>query len=245
MTVGSRTIQTRQMNIRTFVHKLTEAEFLIPSFQREFVWRPEDIIRLWDSLYRFYPIGSILYWKTSIRLHIHRELGGWILSDHHQAVKERKEWVYILDGQQRATSLLVSLFGLKTRGEGQKAWGDALFFDATTATFFFEKALNRRRREVNDAFLIRLGDALDTAPDQDEGLESEPGYLPFIKDNLRQLHRVFTDYNLSLIRLQGYDIPAVREIFERINQEGKELTSMDLMIARTFQDYAYLVEDDL
>ncbi|MFO7987747.1 MAG: hypothetical protein R6U38_17935 [Desulfatiglandaceae bacterium] len=102
-----------------------------------------------------------------------------------------------------------------------------------------------RRREVNDAFLIRLGDALDGAPDQNEDLESEPGYLPFIKDNLRQLHRVFTDYSLSLIRLQGYDIPAVREIFERINQEGKQLKSMDLMIARTFQDYAYLVEDDL
>ncbi|MFO7987746.1 MAG: DUF262 domain-containing protein [Desulfatiglandaceae bacterium] len=139
MTVGSRTIQTEQINIQAFVHKLREAEFLIPSFQREFVWRPEDIIRLWDSLYRFYPIGSILYWRTHIRLHIHRELGGWILSDRHQALKERKEWVYILDGQQRATSLLVSLFGLKTRGEGQKAWGDVLFFDATTATFFLPR----------------------------------------------------------------------------------------------------------
>ena len=140
MTVGRRTIQTRQMNIRTFVHKLTEAEFLIPSFQREFVWRPEDIIRLWDSLYRFYPIGSILYWKTDIRLHIHRELGGWILPDCDTRTREQKKWVYILDGQQRATSLLVSLFGLKTRGGGGKPFDDALFFDAATGACFFSGA---------------------------------------------------------------------------------------------------------
>ncbi|MFO7783301.1 MAG: hypothetical protein ACQET7_04605 [Thermodesulfobacteriota bacterium] len=59
------------------------------------------------------------------------------------------------------------------------------------------------------------------------------------------MHRVFKDYNLSFIHLTGFDIPAVREIFERINQEGKDLNSMDLMIARTFKNYAYLVEEDL
>ena len=66
-----------------------------------------------------------------------------------------------------------------------------------------------------------------------------------IADNLYQLSRVFTDYNMSFIHITGFDIPAVREIFERINQEGKDLSSMDLMIARTFRNYAYLVEEDL
>ena len=133
-------IRTEEANIKDFVHKLKKAEFLIPSFQREFVWDREDIIKLWDSLYRFYPIGSILYWKTDIRLHIHRELGGWILPDCDTRTREQKKWVYILDGQQRATSLLVSLFGLKTRGGGGKAFDDALFFDATTGAFFFSGA---------------------------------------------------------------------------------------------------------
>jgi putative glutamine amidotransferase len=44
---------------------------------------------------------------------------------------------------------------------------------------------------------------------------------------------------------RGFDIPAVREIFERINQEGRRLNSMDLMIARTFRNYDYMVEDHL
>lgn len=245
MSVECRVIRTEEIRLKDFVYKLKKAEFLIPSFQREFVWEPQDILRLWDSLFRFYPIGSILYWKTDIRLHIHRQLGGWILPDSDTSLRKRKEWVYILDGQQRATSLLVSLFGLKTAGGGRKPCDDALFFDATTATFFLAEAWNRRRREVQEAFLFRLRDVMDSVSGWDQGLERVPGYDPEIGENLHQLRRVFTDYTLSLIRLEGYDIPAVRDIFERINQEGKDLKSMDLMIARTFQNYAYMVEEDM
>ena len=245
MTLADRIIETEAMNLRDFVRKLTDGEFLIPSFQREFVWDPQDIIKLWDSLYRFYPIGSILYWNTDIRLNIHRNIGGDLRTNGRDKANERTEWVYILDGQQRATALLISLFGLSTRGIARSSYVPALYFDAVSGTFFFEDMLGRRRREVPDAFLIRLGEALEWGPKGGPVIEDQPGYDPAIQGHLNQLRRVFTDYNLSLIRIQGFDIPAVREIFERINQEGKDLQSMDLMIARTFQNYAYLVEDDV
>jgi hypothetical protein len=77
-----------------------------------------------------------------------------------------------------------------------------------------------------------------------ERVSFESDGSPIIEKNVRQLARVFSDYNLSLIHIKGFDIPAVREIFERINQEGKELSSMDIMIARTFQNYEYMVEED-
>jgi uncharacterized protein with ParB-like and HNH nuclease domain len=73
----------------------------------------------------------------------------------------------------------------------------------------------------------------------------EPLFDETIDKNIEQLTRVFSEYCLSLICIEGFDVPAVREIFERINQEGKELSSMDIMIARTFRDYEYLVEEDL
>ena len=38
-------------------------EYVLPAIQREFVWRPEQIERLFDSLMRGYPIGSFLFWK--------------------------------------------------------------------------------------------------------------------------------------------------------------------------------------
>jgi uncharacterized protein with ParB-like and HNH nuclease domain len=40
-------------------------QYVLPAIQREFVWRPEQICQLFDSLLRRYPIGSFLFWNVS------------------------------------------------------------------------------------------------------------------------------------------------------------------------------------
>ncbi len=47
---------------------LTEIEkgsIRIPNFQRDFVWRPSDMLALFDSILKGYPIGSLLLWETT------------------------------------------------------------------------------------------------------------------------------------------------------------------------------------
>jgi uncharacterized protein with ParB-like and HNH nuclease domain len=58
------------------------------------------------------------------------------------------------------------------------------------------------------------------------------------------LRYVFSDYNIPLINLGGYDIAGVCAIFERINQTGVRLKNMDILIARGFKNYATVVEED-
>lgn len=244
MSINNRRIGTEEMKIRDFVSKLASGEFLIPSFQREFVWEADDILGLWDSIFRFYPIGSILYWKTDFYLNYHRKLGGCLIGDDRVPEKDKKR-VYILDGQQRATALLGSLYARDTTVRDRGNFDCSVYFCAVTGTFFFAHAFNRRRREVNRAFLLKLGDVLEWDADFYKQMRGQRGYTPEVGNNLYQLSRVFSDYKLSFIHIQGYDIPAVRDIFVRINQEGKDLKSMDLMIARTFQNYTCMVEDDL
>ena len=128
------------------------------------------------------------------------------------------------------------------RGEG---FDYTLYFDATDESFFFAHELNRRKRNVPQGFLIRLGGMVRDDRSMMNAASREPGFGQAIEKNIGQLARIFSDYNLSLIRIKGYDISAVREIFERINQEGRALTSMDIMIARSFRNYEYLVEEDL
>lgn len=239
----NRHISVREMKVRDFTGKLAEGRFLIPSFQREFVWDQEGIIKLWESLYGFYPIGSILCWETDIRLNIHRKVGGIIFKGRSTADPGNR--VYILDGQQRATALLLPLMGRKRKIGGKEVFDYTLYFDATDESFFFAHELNRRRRNVPRGFLIRLGEIVRDHRKVMNAASREPGFNRAITKSIGQLARIFSDYNLSLIRIKGYDIPAVREIFERINQEGKALSSMDIMIARTFRDYEYLVEEDL
>ena len=75
----NREIATTEKGIVELIRMLAEKKLLIPPFQREFVWEPEDVLKLWDSLYRFYPIGSLLSWESPVYLRIHRRAGGHIL----------------------------------------------------------------------------------------------------------------------------------------------------------------------
>lgn len=240
-----RHVGVHEKKIVEFTTLLAENRILIPSFQREFVWDRDGIIKLWESIYRFYPIGSILCWETDIRLNIHRKIGGFIFNNNGAALPKQTRWVYILDGQQRATALLMPLLEGKGNVRTERDFDYSLYFDATTENFFFAHDLNRRKRKVNPAFLIPLSHMIHGGSQILERVLREPGGSPMIENHIKQLAHVFSNYNLSLIHMEGFDIPAVREIFERINREGKALSSMDVMIARTFQNYECLVEEDL
>jgi hypothetical protein len=232
----NRDIGTDDSKIMEFVEMLAKDKFLIPTFQREFVWEPENIIKLWDSVFRFYPVGSILYWETDKYLHTHRKLGGFEFPHDEDTVRKFKEWIYILDGQQRATSFLVSILGGKGRVKDEENFDYTIYFDATDATFFFAKELEKRKLKANPAFLIRLKDVPKWGFDFYKHISAESGFNQTIEGNLQQLSRIFTDYKVSLIRIKGVDVAEVCEIFERINQEGKKLDPVDIIVARTYRN---------
>lgn len=231
-----RDIGTDDLKIEPFVEKLKSDKFLIPTFQRDFVWEPENIIKLWDSIFRFYPIGSVLYWETDSYLHTHRKIGGFTFPHDEDTVRKFKEWSYILDGQQRATSLLVSMLGGKGKVKDDENFDYTLYFDATDATFFFASELEKRKKKANGAFLIRLRDVPKWKFTFYKDISTKEGFNPTIENNLQQLSRIFTDYKISLIRIKGVGVNEVCEIFERINQEGKRLDPVDIIVARTYRN---------
>ena len=239
-----REISTRETGILEFIKGLENSLYLIPPFQREFVWEPCDIIRLWESIYNFYPMGSILCWETDIKLNIHRKPGGVILDDSRE--KNKTEYIYILDGQQRATSLLFSTGrGTAAKLKNRNDFDYSLVFDCKNTEFFFAEEYRRRQRDVDPQFLIPLNDLFYEGPALIDTILKKPDFTKKIKDNLLQLQYVLNNYRLPLTFIRGFDIPAVSRIFELINREGKDLKSIDIMIARTFRNYQYLVEEDL
>lgn len=52
------------ISIYQAISSIENKEYLLPAFQREFVWSPEQIERLFDSLMQGYPISSMLFWKV-------------------------------------------------------------------------------------------------------------------------------------------------------------------------------------
>lgn len=69
----------------------------LPSIQRGFVWKPKQVEDLWDSILRGYPIGSFLFSKSGDKL-------------------------YLMDGQQRATSIFLGYYNPYNQIDSTKAW---------------------------------------------------------------------------------------------------------------------------
>ena len=87
--------------IPELVRKIIAGQLRIPSFQRGFVWDADRVAHLMDSIYKGYPFGSLLFWRTKIPLNSERKLGPFQLP----AKDPDFPTDYVLDGQQRATSI--------------------------------------------------------------------------------------------------------------------------------------------
>lgn len=118
-------------------------DIFIPGIQRPYVWEPEQIVKLFDSLMRGYPINSFLFWELQPG-----NFGDWDIYQficrfrqgniHNETATPdiNQPVVLVLDGQQRLTSLLIGLVGSytmrlkKARKATESSWfEDALYLD--------------------------------------------------------------------------------------------------------------------
>ncbi|MFG1288433.1 DUF262 domain-containing protein [Xanthobacter versatilis] len=99
----------------------------LPHIQRPFVWEEEQMLRLFDSLMRNYPIQTLLFWRTKdeIKARKFMEMVAWDadLSDFYEPnmSKEGIEKVFVLDGQQRLQTLYAIFFGAITSPDNKRA----------------------------------------------------------------------------------------------------------------------------
>jgi hypothetical protein len=84
------------MKINQILDKIDDNMIFVPAFQREYVWKRDNVKNLIDSLIKEYPTGTILTWETNDPPELK---GDWKYEDRQGAVK------ILLDGQQRVTSL--------------------------------------------------------------------------------------------------------------------------------------------
>lgn len=50
--------------IMAALSRIQHTNYVLPAIQREFVWKPEQIERPFDSLMQGYPFGTFLFWKV-------------------------------------------------------------------------------------------------------------------------------------------------------------------------------------
>lgn len=122
------------ISIAKALRQIQEHRLILPAIQREFVWKPSQVIRVFDSIMRGYPVGSFLSWRVSPETISQFKFYGFMkdysaFDSFHNPVIDiptDHENVAVLDGQQRLTALNIGLRGTYAYknhgGWSNKAW---------------------------------------------------------------------------------------------------------------------------
>ncbi|MBM3472791.1 MAG: DUF262 domain-containing protein [Armatimonadetes bacterium] len=213
----ARQVKNEYVTYAELVSDIEGGVLKIPDFQRDFDWGIERTLRLLDSLAKGYPIGSFLFWDTQEPYGSVRNIGGLALPD----TPEGRDVTYVLDGQQRITSLYAAAKGAQIEGRAYRVYCD-LSTDPSDGEFFSCHAGDPSR-------CVELSELI--GPDQ------HIAYDRLAEEARPCFNRVRDAFRLShwpVIRVKHQPLDVVCEMFERLNRGGMELDTFDIMVAKTW-----------
>lgn len=208
--------------IYNLVNRIQSGDVKIPKFQRSFVWTEEQVIRLLESIYQGYPIGSLLFWLTEQPMKSERNIGGFDLPE----TPERYPRNYVLDGQQRLTTI----YGVLNWPDKNKLHILNVYFDLEKEAFF-QNTGNMNAKCVPMNILFKTSELMKFRTQLSEFKNSD-----MLQQNIDVLYETFREYLIPVVTIKEMTIEEVCPIFERINSTGTKLNIFDLMVAATWSD---------
>jgi hypothetical protein len=221
-------------SIRKILDAVLAGGIRIPAFQRGFVWDMGRVAYLMDSIYKNYPFGSLLFWRTRMKLSTERQLGQFKLPD----PTEDYPIDYVLDGQQRLTSIF-TVFQADLPRQPTANWLD-IFFDFKAAdspqeTQFF--ALDPS--EVDPVRHFPLAVIFESVKYREATVN-----LP--KEDVARIDKLqekFKEVQIPVQVLSTEERSIVAIVFERVNRLGMELDTLQLLSAWTWNEDFDLLEN--
>ena len=203
------------LNIDNLVNKVDMNEIRLPEIQRGYVWKPTQVAGLIDSLYRGYPSGSLLLWETEGPVD---ERDAQIAGPNAEPMVKPQ---YLLDGQQRLTSLHRVLKG---HDEAR------VVFNVESEKFQIESSITKK-----DPRWLAVHDVLNGNEGIFALVTRLHEKLPEVStDELsRRIERVkkISDYAYHIEIIEGLEYEEVTDIFVRVNSKGRALKAVDLALA--------------
>ncbi|WP_261556239.1 DUF262 domain-containing protein [Frankia tisae] len=226
---------------------IAQGTLRIPRFQRPYVWRPDQMLELFDSLERGYPVGSLLVWETNLPLPSLDRVGDIAVPGPPPGAPT----AFVLDGHQR----LSTLFGTLMRPadqvvlDGQSEWIWQIFRelgDRFSREFGDRSSRNRYRHWKQTGTppaqllpmrsVLRTLDFLTFARRLQGGTESFVDFRHIGKmiDEAEQVAQRIKSYRFAVIRLQGGTLDQAVEVFSRLNSKGSPMTPQQMVSALTY-----------
>lgn len=220
------------MKIRELLDSVKLQDLVLPEFQREYVWSKEYAKQLMVSLYKKYPTGSLLFWKTDNP----PELKNTTIP--HDKIGTIN---VILDGQQRLTTLFLLMRNdippYYTEDEIEKDPRN-LYFNIKTGEFtYFKPAMKDNPLWIKVTSCFNDSEPINPIEIAQELTESgkidvNPMELANqLLENLNNLKQIESEtYPIQMVPVSA-DIDEAIDIFDRVNSQGTKLSDADLALA--------------
>lgn len=262
-------MRNKKETIKKFVSLINNREeqggLWLPNIQRYFIWKEEQIEKLFDSIMREYPIGNFLIWKTKEPVKMRRFIDNYsenlkLLSFY--VPKNKKMKLIVLDGQQRLQSLFIALSGSY---DGKELYFDVLSGQENEEDVKYKfKFINLSKLSTSSNSWVKVKDIVYDNNEYDEIAETviknievknlSPSLTKedksLIRRNILKLIKEFRDKeNIAYTELDSVDNPStyklndVVEIFIRANSGGTPLSKSDLMFSLLTAEWEDIEED--
>lgn len=203
----------------------------LPDIQRPFVWTAAQVRNLFDSMYRGYPVGYLLFWETGVSAGSRRIASG------ESGVPEEAPANLIIDGQQRSTALYAVMTAEPVLRKDYTKTKITIAFRPTDGAFEVGNAAVKQSPEyladisplfdpevspgsIKRSYLKRLRSHREVDEAEEDRIEAA----------FEQL-RAIAKYEFRVVVLSANaDVEEVSEIFVRINSAGSELNKSDFLL---------------
>lgn len=217
--------------IEDLFREIEAGKLRIPHFQRPFVWKPENMLSLFDSIRKGYPIGSLLIWETGEHVQSLGQVGPLNVPE-----AGTNPVAYILDGQQRLSTLygVLRIPAGFPSGPKQKDWQWWVYYDLEGRRFLHApNTLPAGNKYMPLRALLRTTDFLKESR-RIESMFGEDSIA--LIDEAESLAQRVKSYKLAPIRIQGGTLEQAVEIFSRLNTTGQKMTPDQMASALTYRE---------
>lgn len=246
--------------IKETLDAIQRRDLVLPAIQREFVWRPGQICRLFDSLMQGYPFGAFLYWRVQPETSGNFRFFDFVLNYHQRdnphcpplPPLHDRQLTAVLDGQQRLTALNIGLRGSMAWKRPRMWWNNPDAFpvrqlhldvlwepdnDDEELRYRFEFLTRGRSEAARDGecwFPVGTVLGMDGGPDMMEWVTErlpKEQMVPAYK-TLDKLYRVVhTENTVAFYEEKSQKLDKVLQIFIRTNSGGTFLSHSDLLLS--------------
>lgn len=209
------------ITVRDLIRQNRSGQIMIPEFQRDYVWKPNRAPKLIESLYKDYPISSLLIWES----------GDDDVQSRKQGTVRGETTSWLIDGQQRVTTL--------AKVEDGKEGLDVVF-DAEQEQFQLESAATRK--DPNFFHVSELWD--DEQYRRLRRSLKDDRHGARLEERLDRV-RAILDYDVPIVRMVDTKFEHAVSAFERINTLGVRLKQEDIESARVAAKHSGFIREEV